>query len=300
MWVIKPMPKKKFWTFKAQTETTPAELLLYGPISSESWWGDEVTPKQFDTDLKALGNISELTVRINSDGGDVFAGQAIYSILKRHHARVTVLVDGLAASIASVIAMAGDKVIMPRNAMIMVHNPWTIAVGTADDFRSLADDMDKIRESLIVVYQDKSGMGKDQIIHLMNAETWLTAEDAVNYGFADEIEETRQLAASIDGQFLIMNGQKFDMGRYRNPPKLSVSTKGVPYFLNEGRTLSAANEERISQARDLLSEVLDQLTKEGQDNKDPNKTGTKKEEQTENGLLSIFQAQLQINQNRRF
>ena len=120
---------KKFWSFKALDETT-GELLLYGEISDISWWGDEVTPKQFKEDLDALGDIDVLNVYINSPGGDVFAGQAIYSMLKRHKAQVKVYIDGLAASIASLVAMAGDKVIMPANAMMMIHNPWTWCWGT--------------------------------------------------------------------------------------------------------------------------------------------------------------------------
>src|SRR5690606_37593629 len=139
-------------------------------ISDISWWGDEVTPKQFKEDLDALGDIDTLNVYINSPGGDVFAGQAIYSMLKRHKATINVYVDGLAASIASLIAMAGDKVIMPANAMMMVHNAWTFAFGNANDFRKLADDMDKIRDSMVVAYESRSALTTDEIIDLLDAE----------------------------------------------------------------------------------------------------------------------------------
>lgn len=186
---------KKFWNFRNSTEKS-AELLLYGVISDTSWWDDEVTPKQFAEDLKALGDIDELTVRINSPGGDVFAGQTIYSLIKAHKAKVTVCVDGLAASIASVIAMSGDTVIMPKNAMLMIHNPWAWAYGNANDFRKMADDLDKIRESLIAVYQDKTGMEREKIIEMLDAETWLTAAEAKEYGFADNVDEKR-VAASV-------------------------------------------------------------------------------------------------------
>lgn len=218
--------KKKFWQFRnAADDPKVGELLLYGVISDYSWWDDEVTPKQFKADLDALGDVDEIKVFINSDGGDVFAGQAIYSMLKRHKAKITVYVDGLAASIASVIAMAGDTVYMPKNAMMMIHNPWTLAVGTADDFRKLADDMDKIRESLIVAYQDKSGLDREKIIEIMNAETWMTAEEAVELGFADEIEEAKKLVASIIDGRLFINGQEFDLRRFKNPPKLDFLPK---------------------------------------------------------------------------
>lgn len=237
---------KKFWKFQAK-EDGVGELFLYGEISSYSWWGDEVTPKQFKADLDALGDVTQINVYINSEGGDVFAGQAIYSMLKRHSATINVYVDGLAASIASVIAMAGDTVYMPKNAMMMVHNPWTIAMGTAEDFRQLADDMDKIRESIITVYNDKSGMEENKIIELMDAETWMTAEEAVEYGFADEIEEDKQIAALIKNGELFINGQKIDLSKYRNTPQFP-KTSEYPELRKRAQALIKALEEEEGEA----------------------------------------------------
>lgn len=217
---------KKFWNMN-KIKNNEGELLIYGPISDESWWGDEVTPKQFKEDLDALGDIDTLNIYINSSGGDVFAGQAIYSIISRHKAQKIVYIDGLAASIASIIAMAGDLVVMPKNAMMMIHNPWTIAMGNAQDFRKLADDLDKIRESLIAAYQGKSNLDREKIIELMDAETWLTADEALEYGLVDEVEKEKQLAASIDKSFMKM---------YRNVPKNLVK------------------EEKIEQKQDLANE----------------------------------------------
>ena len=199
----------KFWNFIKNSESE-GELQIYGDISETSWYGDEVLPKDFKKDLDALGDISELKVFINSGGGDVFAGQAIYTMLKRHKANVTVYVDGLAASIASVIAMAGDKVIMPKNAMMMIHNPWTIGIGNSTDFRKLADDLDKINESIKTTYLDKASVEEDKLIELMNAETWLTADDCIKYGFADEVEESKKVAATLDKKFF---------NSYKNIPK---------------------------------------------------------------------------------
>ena len=267
--VKKAKNNTKFWQFRAKADTpAEGELLLYGEISSHSWWGDEVTPKQFKEDLDALGDIEILNVYINSGGGDVFAGQAIHSMLKRHKAQVKVYVDGLAASIASVIAMAGDVVYMPRNAMMMIHKAWTWGVGNADDFRKLADDLDKIGESIVNTYEDKTGMDRDEIVKLMSAETWMTVEEAVEYGFADEIEGTKEVAASMNKGNLTINGQVFDFSRYDNPPKMvaSVPIKRSKAVRNEGRTISAANEQRLTQARDLLGEVLDQLDDSGSSN----------------------------------
>lgn len=209
---------RKFWDFKNADETT-GELMIYGDISDVSWWGDEVTPKQFKKDLDALGDITQLNVYINSGGGDVFAGQAIYTMLKRHKANVNVYVDGLAASIASVIAMAGDKIIMAKGSMLMVHNMWTIILGNANDLRKVADDMDKITDSVIIPAYERSGQDKDKIQALMDAETWMSDQEAVELGFADEVEETKKLAASICGTILTVNGLKADLSRFKSVPK---------------------------------------------------------------------------------
>jgi len=215
---------KEFWTFKAKSETE-GELLLYGNFSSSNWWGNEITPKQFKKDLDDLGDINTLNIYINSDGGDVFAGQAIYSMLKRHRAQKIVYIDGLAASMASLVAMVGDLIIMPANAMMMIHLPWTAAIGNANDFRKLADDMDKILESMLVAYREKSGLKDEKLIELLDAETWMTAEEAIELGFADEIEQTKQLAASISDKKLFINGIEFDLSKFKNPPKVDSLSK---------------------------------------------------------------------------
>ena len=211
----------RFWNFKNAAENQ-GELTIYGPISSESWWEDDVTPKKFKKDLDDLGNIDELDVYINSPGGDVFAGQTIYSILKRHKAKKMVHVDGLAASAASIIAMAGNVVHMPSNAMLMIHNPYTLGVGNANEFRRLADDLDKIRESIIAVYEGKTALLRDEIIKMMDDETWLTAKEALDYGFADMIDEEKQIAASVKDGNLFFNGVKIDLSKYKNKPKIMV------------------------------------------------------------------------------
>lgn len=228
----------KFWNFKNISESE-GELMLYGDISSQSWWGDEVTPKQFKADLDELGDVKNLHIYINSGGGDVFAGQAIYSMLKRHKANKTVHIDGLAASIASAIAMAGDKIIMPKNAMMMVHKCWTLAVGNADDMRKMADDMDKIDESIIATYKEKTGKSKKRIKEIMEAETWMNAEDALKEGFIDEIEQEKHIAASTKGGFLVVNNQKIDISKYKNAPKFVESqeeeTRQVPLDLYKAK-----------------------------------------------------------------
>lgn len=214
----------KFWNFKNKDENT-GELMLYGDISNSSWWGDEVTPKDFKKDLDALGEIKNLNIYINSGGGDVFAGISIYNMLKRHNAFKTVYIDGLAASIASVIAMAGDKVVMPKNAMMMIHRAWTGLYGNANEFKKMAETLEQVDTSISTSYENKTGLEVEEIKELMDKETWFTAEEAVAKKFADEIEEEKLLAASIDGAFLMLNNQKFDMKKYKNMPEVIITNE---------------------------------------------------------------------------
>lgn len=233
------LKNKKFWQFNAKGNNT-GELMLYGDIASSTWWGDEITPKDFKADLDNLGDIQALNIYINSSGGDVFAGQAIYSMLKRHSATKNVYIDGLAASIASLIAMAGDRIIMPANAMMMVHRAWTVAMGNSNDFRKLAEDMDKIDESIITVYEAKTGMKQEDIIPLLDAETWMTAQDALDNGFCDEIEEEKQVAASLYDGFLNINGVNMDLKRFKNAPKLIF----LPKTMNQESDVPIENEDK--------------------------------------------------------
>ncbi len=220
MAVKKMSQGNKCWEIKNISEQE-AEILIYGPIFDEKYFDEEISPKQLADELKEAGDVKKITVRINSPGGSVFAGQAIHSILKSHKAEVIVRVDGLAASAASVVAMAGDTVIMPRNSMMMIHNPWTIGIGDENDFRKLADDLSKIRESMIAAYQDKSGMDRDKLVEMLDEETWLTAEEAVEYGLADQLDEDNQVAASLKGSTLIVNGYEFDVSKFKKKPPVS-------------------------------------------------------------------------------
>lgn len=188
------MPKC-WYDIKAKGGGT-AEVLVYDEIGA---WG--VSAKQFARDLKDLGKISQIDLRINSPGGSVFDGNAIFNQLKQHPANVTVYIDGLAASMASVIAMAGDRIVMPENALMMIHNPWTVAIGDAEELRKNADLLDKIKDTLIGAY-GRSMMTDEEIVEMMDAETWLTGEEAVEMGFADELEQEVALAACAKFDFL--------------------------------------------------------------------------------------------------
>lgn len=162
-----------------------AEILIYEPIGQD-FFGSGLTARRFIADLERLGDVKDILVRINSPGGEVFDGIAIYNALKNHPAQVHVQVDGLAASIASVIAMAGDLITMGDGAMFMIHNPFTIAIGDADDMRQTADRLDKVTESLMDAYEARTGIERDELKAMLDAETWFTAAEAIEQGFADE------------------------------------------------------------------------------------------------------------------
>lgn len=216
------------WKMKKIDASNTAEILIYGDISTyDSGWGaDFVTPQNFNDELKQLGAVDEIALRINSNGGDVFAGVAIHSMLKRHRAQVKVHVDGIAASIASVIAMAGDEIVMSVGSMLMIHNPWTFGMGNSKDFRKLADELDAISESMKDIYVARTNIKRDLLGQLLDAETWMSATEAVERGFATRIEEDSQpIAASLkDGKTLI-NGIAMDLSRFKNPPKFQEESR---------------------------------------------------------------------------
>ena len=183
--------QKKFWLFKnhveAGTKEGTAELILYGDIASETWWGDEVSPALFSRELSALGDISELCVRIFSGGGDVFAAQAIYSRLcdLKPKVKITVKIDGLCASAATIIAMAGDERLISEGGIFMIHNPvfGLLRNKQSSELTKLASDLDTIKKTIISSYTSKTKLSEEEISALMDAETWLDGKAAVEKGF---------------------------------------------------------------------------------------------------------------------
>ena len=175
---------KRFWNW-IRNEAGGRVLRLEGPIDEESFWGDEVTPKAFREELEA--DSGDITVWINSPGGNVFAAAEIYTMLRDYQGAVTVKIDAIAASAASVIAMAGNKVLMSPVAMLMVHDPSTIAMGNARDMEKAIRTLNEVKESIINAYAFKTGLTHSRIAKLMENETWMNAKKAVELGFADEI-----------------------------------------------------------------------------------------------------------------
>jgi len=196
--------------YQIKARTNAAEILIYEDIGENFAGG--ISAKQFVEDLGTVKNVENINIRINSNGGNVFDGNTIYNALKRHKANVTVDIDGLAASIASIIAMAGDEVRIAENGFMMIHDPWMMTGGTADDLRNAADTMDKVRDQLVGTYVNRTGMDAKQVSDMMNEETWMNAGEALKHGFVDSITEDSAMAAQVR-----------DPSRYKHTPEALVA-----------------------------------------------------------------------------
>ena len=201
------MKNKKFWNWMEGEEGRT--LYLDGAIAEESWYGDEVTPKQFKAELMA--GDGDITIWINSPGGDVIAASQIYNMLMDYKGKVTVKIDGIAASAASVIAMAGTKVMISPTGLMMIHNPMTMAFGDAEDMDRAKAMLGEVKESIINAYEMKTGLSRAKISHLMDSESWFNARKAVEMGFADEIlfrdgmEQVPQSEGAMFSNRMVMN-----------------------------------------------------------------------------------------------
>ena len=185
---------RKFWNWvKNEAGRT---LHFDGYIAQDSWFDDDITPKKFKAELTT--STDDIAVWLNSPGGDVFAASQIYTMLKEYEGKVTVKIDGIAASAASVIAMAGDEIVMSPVAMMMIHNPATVIFGEAGDLASGIKMLTEVKESIVNAYEERTGLSRSKISNMMDAETWFSAKKAVELGFADKIlyapEETSDVA----------------------------------------------------------------------------------------------------------
>lgn len=179
---------KKFWNWARDADESGGRVLYFdGEISDETWWGDEITPAMFKSEL--FSDKGDITIWLNSPGGDCIAASQIYAMLMDYPHNVTVKIDGIAASAASVIAMAGTKVLMAPTALMMVHNPLTIAIGDTDEMQKAISMLDEVKESIINAYQVKTNQSRAKISHWMDAETWMNANKAIELGFADGVLE---------------------------------------------------------------------------------------------------------------
>lgn len=200
--------ERKWYQIEAKTGSL-AEVWIYEEIGTD-FWGEGLTAKRFTQELNAL-EVDHIALHINSPGGSVFDGQAIFNAIERHPATVTSHVEGLAASIASVIALAGDTVEMAKNALFMIHDPFGFAMGTSGEMRKMADVLDKVGETIVGVYARKSGADPEEIAAAMNAETWYTADEALAAGYVDVVGKPVKAAAM----------SHFDLSAFRHPPEIA-------------------------------------------------------------------------------
>lgn len=225
-----------------------ADIFIYGEITKYAWeeYG-EVSSITFKNELDELGDVEVIHLYINSPGGSVFEGITIGNMLTRHKARVIVHVDGVAASIASVIAMAGDEIRMPKNAMMMIHNAWTFAWGNAKELRKVADDLDRISNSSMQSYLQKAGdkLSEEKLQEMLDAETWLSADEALEVGLCDTVEAANQAVASINEEFL---------QKYKNVPKQLNSQQSSSLSASE-----MAERQRIAEESKAESAYLETI-----------------------------------------
>ena len=187
---------KKFWNWIKDEQSGIRTLHLDGIIAEESWFDDDITPKAFKAELMA--EEGDIVIWLNSPGGDCIAASRIYAMLMDYKGNVTVKIDGIAASAASVIAMAGTKVLMAPTALMMIHNPLTVAIGDSEEMQKAIDMLSEVKESIINAYEIKTGQSRVQISNLMDAETWLNANKAIELGFADAILEDEKKRLQSD------------------------------------------------------------------------------------------------------
>ena len=192
-----------------------AEILMYDLIGMDFWTGEGITAKQFSKDLKALGDVKSIHVKINSPGGDYFDGVAIANELKDHPATVKATVMSLAASVASVILMSADEIVMQENAQIMIHKAWSFAMGNGNDFAKVADTLNKLDDGLVLTYQSRTKQPAAKIEEWMSAETWFSAKDAVELGFADSIIAAKEKVAN---KFALLKTYRHTPADLAEPP----------------------------------------------------------------------------------
>ena len=219
---------KKFWNWVKNEDGRT--LYFDGYIAQDSWFDDDITPKKFKAELTA--SAGDIAVWLNSPGGDVFAASQIYTMLKEYEGKVTVKIDGIAASAASVIAMAGDEIVMSPVAMMMIHNPATVVFGEAADLASGIKLLSEVKESIINAYEQRTGLPRSKISNMMDAETWFSAQKAVELGFADKIlyapEETQDAAEGfIFDRLTVTNAFLRKLPREKEKPPAALA--GTPH-----------------------------------------------------------------------
>lgn len=216
---------KKFWNW-VKADGGERTLYLDGVIAEESWWEDDITPAAFKGEL--LSSEGDITIWLNSPGGDCVAASQIYAMLMDYKGNVTIKIDGIAASAASVVAMAGTKALMAPTALMMVHNPLTIAIGDSEEMKKAIGMLDEVKESIINAYEIRTGMSRTKLSHLMDAETWMSANKAIELGFADGILEDEKRYGNEDFTYAFSRRAVTNSQLDKVKPKQNKLKTGTP------------------------------------------------------------------------
>lgn len=254
----------KFWNVKTEGKRAQIDLFGYVGGSKDDPWGKGFNESEFLADFRKIPSDSALDISINSFGGAVYTGLSIYSLLKAHKGQITFRIDGAAMSAATIItSVPGAKVIMPRGSMMMIHKVSSVAIGTTDDMRKAADDMEKLEENLISIYVEKTGRTADEIKEKVNATTYFTAEEAVEFGLADEVDETTEVKNTASGGFVMLNGLKAESRFFANVPKgfIKADTSQTSAIKKEGPKMDL--ETLKAEHPDLVQAIRNEAMAEG-------------------------------------
>lgn len=210
---------KRIYNIAHKEDGKEYNIYLYGEIYGEKIWDEDVTPQELVDIIEIANKYSIVNIYVNSAGGEVWAGMSIYNMIKRIKSETRAYIDGLSASIASVISLAADKVYAYKNSMFMIHNPSIVTMGDSKDLRKTADLLDKVKETIISVYLDKIDTSYQEISQLMDEESWFTGEEAFALGFLDGIIEDKQTDIKNTLNHIIINGIEIDKNRFKNIPE---------------------------------------------------------------------------------
>ena len=262
---------KKFWNVVSNKEDNTAELLLYGEISEYSWYGDEITPEVFNADLKEIGDVSEIIVRINSGGGDVFAAVAIYTRLKEHKAKIAVKIDGWCASAATIIAMAGDTIEISVGGIFMIHDPLAGLIGyyNIEELKKIAVELETIKQSIVNCYMTVTKLSEDEIKKLMTEEKWYTGEEAVEAGFCTSVMFTEVDTEVTNKEKIIVNSVEIDLNGFKTVPRglldYTNSLNNITNVKNDKEGEEMTLEELKAKHPDLVNAIKQEVGDGGAD-----------------------------------
>ena len=273
---------------QVKNEGRNVTIKIYGDIG-ESWWrdvdvenGEVATLEDLDKILKNNKDAATIDIYINSLGGDVFDGVAIYNMLKRHRAYKRVFIEGFACSVASVIAMAGNSIVMPKTSMMMIHNAWTVAMGNAAEFRKMADDLDKINEALRNAYLAKIKISDEMLIELMNNESYLTADECYEYGFCTAINDDIDVSEEVNEAIEYMSGM------YENKLKNLTALKNAIKDIESLETQEGEEEESPKGEAENANEPEEEASIESEPDVNENEVEKEVENIKENALKRFF------------